>query len=235
MATKLKLVFRSQKLKLALKALIFAGLLFLAGWTGFNPLPISLFLVGAVFLYASPLFKTVELIKPFAVLLVVSLWSFSSVSGWFSILALGYLGALFYLLLGVKEIVFLQRATWYRVLNVGLAYSLFLLFFYHGQATYWLRAILLFLALILLLGDFLKKRPVYWLLALVLLEIAWALGLLPIGFIGAANLALLVYFILVDFVRRQVDGELTKRVILINVTLFTVLLIVVFGLSRWGL
>jgi len=43
MGTKLKLVFRNQKLRLALKAIIFAGLLAIVKLGGFYPLPVLIF------------------------------------------------------------------------------------------------------------------------------------------------------------------------------------------------
>ena len=235
METRLKLVFQSQKLKLASRAAIFAALLALVKISGFNVLPTFLFLAGSVFLYASPLFKTVELIKPLLVLIAVSLLSVWAIPGNLLILLAGYCALLFYLLMGVKDLVFIQRAIWYRVLNAALAYQIFLLFFYYGQSNYLLRVIPLLIAFWLLLGDFLKKKPVYWLLVLILIEIVWAISLLPFGFLSGASLALAVYFVALDLTSRSLDNSLTKKIILIYATIFVSLMLVILGLSRWTL
>jgi len=147
----------------------------------------------------------------------------------------GYFAMLFYLLLGVKDLVFLQRSTWYRVLNIGLVYSAFLLFFYHVQGSYVIRAVLIFVMFLLLLERFTKKRAIYWLLALIILEVVWAIGLLPIGFISAASLALAFYFFLTDLTSLYFEEKLTKRLILLDSTIFVALVLIVSGFAKWAI
>jgi len=235
METKLKLVFQSQKLRLAFRALIFAGLLAWVKLGGLSFPPVLIFLASSAFLYASPLFKTMEMIRPFLILLIVSLLSALSVPAW-SLPSLAiYYGLLFYLLLGVKNLVFLQRIVWHRILNFSMAYPVFLLFFHHNQTDYLFRAVPLFIILLFLFSDFFQKRFLSWLLALILLEIVWAISLLPIGFFSAASLAFLSYFTVSDLFRRQSEKSLTKEAIINYATLFSVIFLFILGSSRWSL
>jgi hypothetical protein len=146
-----------------------------------------------------------------------------------------YFSLLFYLILGVKDLVFIKREEWHRVLNLGLIYPIFILFFFHNQDFFVAKSLMVFLAAIFLLKDLLKNKLAHWLAAFLVLEAAWAISLLPIGYINSANLAALVYFILTDLILRHLAGTLTKRRILIDVSIFAILLVLILALSRWAL
>ena len=236
METKLKSVLKNLTLRLAFKAAGFGALLFFAGLANFGFFSSFLFLAGAVFLYTRPLFRTVEFLPLLFLLSIVSLKGAKLVDGTdYFLPAVLFASFLFFLLLGVKDFILIRRVAWQRFLNCALAFSVFLIFFYYAQEFFALRLVLLFLAALFLLKNLFKNRVFYWLIAFFLLQCAWVLSLLPIGFINAAVLLLLAYFILIDLTSHHLEGELTKRRILTDVSIFVILTIIVLAFSKWGL
>ena len=235
MATKLKSVLKSPQLLLALKAVAFG--------IGLNFLPAALFVPLAILLYAIPFFRTIELIRPLSVLVVVSLLALRTVNRWdYSLFLVVYFAFLFYLILGIKDLVMIKRAGWYRFLNLALVHMILLLFFYYNQEFFLIKLVLVFCALLFLLKELLKNRLVVWLLAFLMTQSIWAIGLLPVGFINAANFGLLAYFIMLDLAEYQLSGPayrqagyLPRRRILTDVTIFVLLALLIFATSRWGI
>lgn len=228
MAIKLKSVFQNPQLQLGLKSVVYGALLLFT-----HPI---IFIVGAVLLYARPLFRTFEMLGSLALLLGVSIiLTNTAVSEPYFFLSGVYASILFYLILGVKDLVFVHRAGWHRVLNLGLVYAIFLLFFYHSQDFFLVKILLVFFAILLLLRELFKKRLTYWLLSLLMIEAVWAISLLPIGFINFANISALTYFILTDLAIHHANNNLTRRRILIDATLFILLFLAILAFSRWSL
>lgn len=236
METKLKSVLKNPTLLLAFKAGLFGVFLFLVGVAQFKISAVLIFLVVALLIYTRPLFRTFEFLTPLIILLTVSLMGVvlsSNTIYFFPVIA--FFSYLFFLILGLKDLALIRRADWHRFLNLSLAYSVFLLFFNYTQEFFLPRLLLLFLATLFLLGDLLKKRIFYWLLALLIIEAAWAIGLLPIGFISAATLLLLVYSALTDVAVHYLGGNLPRRRILANTSIFVLLLLLIFAFARWSL
>lgn len=228
METKLKSVFRNPRLQLAFKAAIFGLLLVFT-----HPL---IFVAGAAVLYGRPLFRTLGFLEPFIILLAISLiLNRSAGGGMLLYLSVSYSTFLFFLLLGVKNLVFVHRENWHRILNLALAYGAFLLFFYYNKELFVIQLILLFIVNFFLLRDLFKKRMIYWLLSLLVLEAAWGISLLPIGFINSANIAALVYFFLSNLALHYSSNSLTRKKILIDVTIFVLLFLAILAFSQWNL
>ena len=227
MVTKLKSVLKSPQLLLALKAVAFGA--------GLSFLPAVLFVLLAVLLYAIPLFRTIELIRPLSVLLIVSLLALQTVNRWdYSLFLIIYFAFLFYLILGIKDLVVIKRAGWHRFLNLALVHMSLLLFFYYNQEFFLIKLLVVFCAFLFLLKESFKNRLTAWLLAFLMAQSIWVIGLLPIGFVNAANLGLLAYFIILDLAEYQLSGHLPRRRILIDVTIFVLLALLIFATSRWG-
>jgi len=249
MVTKLKSVLKSPQLLLALKAAAFG--------IGLNFLPAALFVPLAILLYAIPFFRTIELTRPFFVLLVVSLLALRTVNRWdYSLFLIVYFAFLFYLILGIKDLVVIKRAGWYRFLNLALVHMILLLFFYYNQEFFLIKLLIVFCALLFLLKaclpmptgrqavgkELLKNRLAVWLIAFLMAQGIWVIGLLPIGFINAANFGLLAYFIMLDLAEYQLSGPayrqagyLPRRRILTDTTIFVLLALLIFATSRWGI
>ena len=236
MEIKLKSVLRNPKSKLAFKALIFAGLLSLVAIGNFSWLVVVFLIVGSPILYSRPLFRTVDLIWPLLALItlaLLSLWVLIGSAYW--LFAVTYFAILFYLILGIKDLAFISRVGWNQVLVLGLAYPAILLFFYYNQEFFWWKSLALFLAMLILLRYLIGRRVVAWLMAFMALEIVWAVGLLPIGFLSSANLAITFYFVLADLAFHQyIVGNLQKQRILTDITIAAILVMLVFAFSRWS-
>ncbi len=232
METKLKLVFQNPKLRLAVKTLVFAFLLgtLSSGRLGF--FPILFFGICAGFLYAIPFFRTFELGGPFILLLaevIMTVQTFSS-----GIVPMLYFAVLFYLILGIKDLALVDRESWQRVLVLLLSYPLFIMFFYYPGTSEFLRLFGIFIGFVILMKQVIVHRAARWLVSFLGLQIAWAISLLPIGFLSQSGLAALSWILLADIAYYHQEHKLTKRTVLIHGTLLTTLTLLVFVFSRWG-
>lgn len=235
METKLRLVFLSPQSTLAYKALAFGCFFALAKMGGFSLFSLALFAAVSIFLYTRPLFRTFELAGTFLVLIfssvVFSLTFSDPIDLWF---AVAYFSALFYILVGIKDLILINREGWKIVLSFALAYPAFLMFFYHSQSHFWLKLPLLFAVLLFLSKDFLKKRIVFWIAAFLSFQVAWASDFLPIGFVSSANLSMLFYALTISYCDQYLRGLLSRRYITTSFSVFVVLLVAIFVFSSWG-
>ncbi len=178
------------------------------------PLNNRKFLVSALFLLALPiLFPPVGEIFEWLLLI---LWAIA-----------------FFLLLGVKNLILLQRQRSYETVHLLLVFGLGVLYLLDFLPL--IPQILLFLALFLLVREFYSvlapPYPQRLILAAVtesflLVEIAWILSFLPINFLAGATLLTLIAFIFHDLILHHFQGTLSRQIILRNVTLFVVLSII---------
>jgi len=236
MAARLKSLLKNPRSALLLKAFIFGGFLILAkGWA----LPV------AILLYAKPIFNTFAFLTSFLLLMILSVSLINSVqSGWFFVLAATGLASIFYLILGMKNLVFIHRDRWNYVLHILLFYSTFVLFFLTDKSSwFFLKSLGVFAIAILLFREFLKtavenfpKRRglIGWALALIVWEALWAINLLPIGFLNSANLAAALVFILSDLTINHFRGTLNQRIVYSELALFAVLVLLILATSRWS-
>ncbi|MDD5547577.1 MAG: hypothetical protein PHN74_01590 [Candidatus Pacebacteria bacterium] len=247
MVEKLRLVLQSPRLRLVLKSAIFGGFLFLVKLGGFGFFSILFFLGVAAFLYfrAEAHFLKSQNLYSFAVLLIIALGGLYTVHRpEFWIAEVFFFSFIFYLLLGIKELVFVHRYQSYSIKNILLFYAVFALFFLSDKSSlFFLKYILVFAATLSLYREWFFWSEHYFprrhllttlLLSLVTMEILWATALLPIGFISAANLVILMVYILTDFVFGHFQGIINKRMILKNSIIFIVTLLLILGTSTWS-
>src|SRR3989338_929414 len=104
MATKLKSVLENPRLRLTLKAAIFAALLAWATVGGFNAASVLIFIAGTAALFLRPLFQTVHYFLPFLIFLPATLIFLHRLHGLYLWLGLIFCAVLFYVLLGVKSL-----------------------------------------------------------------------------------------------------------------------------------
>ncbi len=88
--------------------------------------------------------------------------------------------------------------------------------------------------LVLTKGVFLRRMQ-SWLVSALSLEVTWALLFLPVGFISQAGIAALFYFLIMDLVYHHLEARVTKKIVLMHVTMLVLLTLFVFALSRWGI
>jgi len=230
MAEKLKLILRPIPWSLLLKALAFG-----AGWL---ILPFWAFVVLAILLYFLPMFQVLKLLFPFVLTLILaylvppSLWA-----GLF-------LSALFFFILGVKDLVLIDRAAAFRFL---LYILLFIAFFYSfsqfdsGLTIYSFSWFFVVSALFtLLLGNFFRysglglekkrfKNTALSILGLLLFEFSLAILFLPLNFFVSALLLFTVAVIFFELSADYFSGRLTARRILGYGTVFFLVYILIFA------
>ncbi len=247
MLRKLKSVFKNQALRSAFKAAVFTGLLvwqLSAEPAGF--FPVLLFLFTSFYFYWRPNFSGRRFFGSFLILLTASLLAIRFLDfGAVGIVSILGLAILFYLLLGVKNLILSGRSSAYYLLNGSLLFLIFLFFFLADKShlfsfKYLLAVFAVFLLarefLIFFVPDFPKRRILAATsFSFLTLEILWVVALLPLGFLNAAALALFAALILMDFIVNHFNGSLTRRVILRNATSWIVLSVIIFAASKWSL
>jgi hypothetical protein len=149
--------------------------------------------------------------------------------------------------LGIKNLIFVKRGPFYYLLNGLLLLAIFILFFFSAQPhLFFVKYLLVFFAITFLFKEFLnffileslnpqKRNLVVLGTAFLMLQLLWVIKLLPISFLNAASLALLIVLILQDFIGHHLSGTISRQLVLRNITVFLILSLVIFGASRWSL
>ena len=151
----------------------------------------------------------------------------------------------FFTALGLTAFFFANRQFVYGLLNTLVLFLVFFLFFYFNQiGNFWSLGLILFLLIGTIFGEafrFLeigasrRTRLFSWGLAVVILELAWILSFLPLGFVNAAVFLTLVSLIVRDAVLLHFKGLLNQGFVLKELVIFWVLGLIVFAASRWSL
>lgn len=229
---------------LTLKTLIFSGFLYLS--IVYSQLFLAAFLAAAFYFYFKPAFNSNQFFYSFLALLVVSLISVSSpiLDTQYSILVLGLL---FFLLLGVKNLLFTSRRTICYCFHIFLILTI-LIFFFDSDKFSWFffKYILLFFAVSALLRDFFafflpgpsnkrKENIIALSWAFLAVQFIWLVGFLPFNYWAAAFFVLLVILLLEDFTIHHFSGTITRRIVLRNATAFLILGLAVFAATNWSI
>jgi hypothetical protein len=247
MAIKLKSVLRipRQQLLLAVRAALFAASLWLLADRAFSPFQLGAFIIIGAVLYFTPVFQTLLIFPSFLALMILSpiaMSVFGPQVTYPSLLA-AFFGALFYIILGIKQVVFIRRARLHHVLHLALMYCMSILFFAAPSGDWFITRSLAFALLSYLLvreffiirngerGASVKLSSA--LIAFLLVESLWAFSLLPIGFINAAGALLVFIFALEEIVTLSMRGALTRRACMSELTTCIVLMIAIFSFSTW--
>ncbi len=226
---------------LALKAVIFSGLLYFVNgqWS-----MVIVFLAVALYLYFRPSLNSSQFILSFLVLLATSLLTVNLIPHSSFLIPL-FFGFLFFLLLGVKNLIFVNRQPFYYLFNGLLLLIIFTSFFWSGNSQlFFIKYLSVFFAIVFLSKEFLtfsvagflnspKKNLIVCGMAFLILQLLWAITLLPISFLNAAGLALLIVMILQDFITHHFSGTMSRQIVLRNVTVFLILSLVIFSASKW--
>ena len=240
------MVWSDQRLRLVLKSVIFGGFLLLVELGNTGVFPVLFFLAVSALLYfkTSAYSKESRNIYSFLVLLAVSLGSISILDHWEFILpAVLLFSFLFYLVLGIKELIFVYRYQWYFINNLFLFYAIFILFFLTDKSSLFLlkyaavfiMVFSLFRERFFLSSHYFPKRHLLtaMLCSFVAMELLWATAILPLGFVNSANLMILIVYVLIDFINHHFQGTLNKKMILRNLTIFIIALLIILGTSVW--
>ncbi len=249
MAAKWKLHFQDQQLRLILKALVFGASFALLLTHGVTFASTVFFLLVGNVLYFFPVTEPRTIVGSFFVFLFIALFTaykfetILSLSLWLIIASF-----LFYILLGIKNLFFIQRRRWYYLLYLVLTYVNLLLLFHINRFQWWFwKSFGLFFVTWLLTKDFLelslekstpfqKYRGVATaLLSFLNVELLWTISLLPLSFLNSVHSLALGTYITSDVLMNYGNGTLTRRDALVKTTVLILLTILIFVSNQWGL
>lgn len=233
-------------LPLILKSLVWGTLLFLALTTG-RLFFVALFVIAGCYFYFVPNINSRQFLISFVIILVFPAFLYGFLgSNWFVAVSITYT-AIFFVLLGLKNLIFINRRPIYSFLNGILVFAIFSLFFKSERISiiFFMNYLLVFFAFLLLFKEYLnvldeklsgqKNNLFVWSISFLLLQIVWALNFLPINFLNAGALILLIVLIFQDFVLSHLSGSIDRKLILRNITIFIALALAIFGASSWSL
>ena len=192
MEEKLRSILKRSHWSLAIRAAVFA-----LAWLFIAPLSFAAFAVVALYLYFFPAFRSLRLFLPFVILLVLS--AISPASGWVALL----FGAMFFILLGIKELVLVDRVSMYQYLCLLILFLCYLNYFSRFQT--WLNGALLVAALLaaafyFLIGDGKRHiRAAIATAAFIIWQITAALLFLPQTFMVQTAVIFIFCIICTEF------------------------------------
>ena len=177
------------------------------------------------------------------------------VQNWFFGMIIILSGLSFFIILGLKNLLFLKRSLFYHFLNNFLFLSAFLIFFFLANPDFfWLKYLAIIAAMYCLFKEFLlllpkfseekslimpisKKKAALFALCLAFLasQLLWANSLLPIGFLNSSAIMMVIVLIFKDLTANYFIGLLNKRLVLKNITIFVIFTLIIFMASKWAL
>ena len=204
-------------------------------------LPFWIFVPIACFFYFIPLFHRAKLVVPFIAILVLGALFPQNAIGAVSF------GVMWFLLLGIRDLLFIDRAVVYEILSFLLLVFASLVLF-HGVAQVgvsswlvgWAALTLLFF---LLLRGFLDyagaERNGRLLVAGIFALLFWQWSvvtlLLPFHFMAQTALLFLFGAALIEFAFHYLGGTFTPKKAAVTGSVFLAAVFVMFLISRWGL
>lgn len=205
-------------------------------------LPFWVFFLAAVYFYLIPFFQPFRLIIPFVLTIAVA--SFLPYNFWFAV----FLGLLFFLILGIKNLIFVNRFDNHQLMVFLLLFLLFFSFFsgfenWRGLIVSW-AALALGFSFYFLFHELAgytsehgrtKKIVIAALGSLLIWQAAVAVLFLPVNYFYQTAVLFLSSVILVDIFLEYLNGGLNRRKILSDFSIFFVLSAVILASASWGL
>lgn len=231
--------------------LVVRSVFFIAGWLY---LPFWLFLALSLYLYLSPIFQSLALLLPFLSLLALS--ALGPQNLWFATI----LFLTFFILLGIKELFFIDRKAAYETLILLILFASFVLFFFHfsdwtsSSALLW--DFLISIAFFLLTKSmvrYLEKNGIHFfegfserekkikqsvfigITALLTWQFALIILFLSISFFYQSALLFFITAILLEVILDDMNGELTRRRLMLNLSFLFICIVFVLAASDWTL
>ena len=219
------------------------GLFLRAGILGFLWLflPFWIFLAATFYFYFFPFFQPLRLALPFFLTLVTA--AILPANVWFSL----FIAALFFLILGIKNLIFVKRFGAHQLLVFFLLFLTFLSFF-SGFETWqrWIVSLFAFgvSAVFLLLAKELadyhsesSRRRTFLTIglgALFIWQLCLILLFLPLNYFYETALLFLSAVFLLDILLEHLKNRLDSRKILADFSIFFVFTAVILASARWG-
>lgn len=240
MAAKLKSILERIPSSLLLRAIVFGAAWF---W-----LPFWLFLIVALYLYLVPLFRPAKLALPFLILLVFAAVEPPNV--WLAVL----FSVLFYLILGIKDLILIERRSAYEVLVLLTLFLMTMKFFFRfdswGSNAAFFYAILFGAVSFFLVRGFLdycelpapaeadagKRRNIFvGFLTLTVWQFSLASLFLPLNFWYQSAIVFLAAAVFLELGIDYLGKKLGRRASLLSFSVFFAALVIILGSASWGL
>lgn len=220
------------------------GLLLKAGMFGLGwwALPIWIFVPVALYLYFVPPFQPLRLALPFALTLAAALMV--PANPWFAALLAG----IFFLVLGIKNLIFINRFASHQLLVFLVLFLVFANFFSRFEnwqswaVPIWasgLAVLFFFLTQELFKYESVRGRRERFALAgiggLFVFQLSAALLVMPLNYFSQTAFLFLASVILLDLLLGYSSDHLDRRKILADFSIFFVLAVVLLASARWGL
>ncbi len=229
MAERLKSILSQTRWSLLGRAIVFAA----AWWL----LPYWFFLLVALYLYFVPPFQARSLVAPFFAILILA---FIEPQGIFFAVILG---AIFYYLLLIKDLLLIDRKSAHELLVIALSFFL-LRDFYRTFGGGWLAGAgpwFGFLTAILMgamASSFIEEksaRVAAWLLFLISWEFI-LLGLaLPLDFAYQSAIVFLLIAFSLDLISDGAAGTASRRKLIVSSSVVFALLVIILASAKWNL
>jgi hypothetical protein len=201
-------------------------------------LPLWVFILAAIYFYLSPLILPLESLSLFLIFLILALILPINI-----LIAL-IIGIAFALILGIKNLIFIDRGMVSEIIFFLFFFLIYLLFF-SSYSFISLSSIgtgcLIFLASYFLILNLIKnqgylknyQRLVSLVISFIIFQLMIISLLLPIDYYFkiALNLAFLV--IVIDLTLQYLKRKLTSEKILIDLTMFFILIASIFFTANW--
>lgn len=241
MAEKLKSISRQIPWSLAVKAIILG-----AAWYF---LPFGPFLLAAFYFYLRPFYQPLKFLVPFSAFLVLTSPLFFEKSLGMAVLA----AIFFFIILGVKDLIFVGRRHAFEVTVLFVSFLLFLVFF--SSFSTWSASMVLwsfgvFLVFFLLLKNLVDYNDslgserilrgphslVYlFFLVFLLWQFSSALFLLPLSVVYKTALLFTTAFVFSEFGVAYLGEKLSRQKILGNFTLLFIVFVLAMASNGWTL
>ena len=215
----------------------------------------ALFMAAAFYFYWHGAASDIKLLRSFFIFLgivIISRWLIVQNLFFGIVLVLASLS--FFVILGIKNFLFLKRSLFYRILNNFLFLLAFLTFFFLANPDFfWLKYLAVAAAMYCLFKEFFllfpeffeekilimpispKKAALFSLcLAFLASQFLWANSLLPIGFLNSSASMMVIILIFKDLSANYLIGSLDKRLVLKNITIFVIFTLIIFMASGWS-
>lgn len=245
MEERLRSVLKTTQLRLTLKTLIFGGLLLWARLSNFGVLPILVFLGYVLLIYfRNHSQNNGENFYSYLFLVLASLIGVGEVDHFqFIFPAAVFFSAIFYIALGIKELAFSRRDEWNFAKNILLFFAVFAAYFLSNKYDWFLVKFLLIFAVgFLMLEEWLgwlkenfprRRKLVALVFSFLILQLLWAVSLLPLGFVNSAALMTIFVYLIFDFCANHFRGTITKKLIIKNSIVLFASFCVIFFLTNW--
>ncbi|MBI5732820.1 hypothetical protein HY967_02590 [Candidatus Jorgensenbacteria bacterium] len=224
--------------KLLFRGVFLSGTIFLAVYTGFAWWAVAALIVTVFWIHFILLERYVISVS-FFIAVLASLFSLTLrvPNVLIGFLSIGILVAL----IGIGSLAFSRRDIIYDITETALAFLIFTAFFAVNSDEWWMY-VLVFIAFVFLTHESFVFGGVPWRMyrssaavavGLVVIELAWIVRFLPLGFINAAALLALFCSMTRNAFIVGFKGNMTPRLFLTNISAFIAVSMVIFAASKW--